>query len=74
MPAEAARLQRRLDGRDRRFVAIVVAAAVLATPAGIVLAERGAKTPPGCVRTLERGFMGGQTVTTCKPRLTGEHD
>lgn len=74
MPAESARLRRRLDARDRRFVAVVVAAVALATPAAIVLAERGPGPPAGCVRRLERGFMGAQTVTTCNRRLTGERD
>lgn len=73
MPVESARLRRRLDGRDRRFVGIVAVAVVLGTPAGIVLAGRDSRPPPGCVRKLERGFMGGQTVTTCRTRLTGEH-
>jgi hypothetical protein len=76
MPAESARLRRRLDRRDRRFVGLVVAAAVLGTPAGIVLAGRDSGPPPGCVRTLERGFMGGQTVTVCRSpaALTGKQD
>jgi hypothetical protein len=75
VPAETARLQRRLAGRDRRFLTAVVAAVVLGTPAGVVLAERHAKPPLGCVRRLERGFMGGQTVTTChSPARTGRRD
>jgi hypothetical protein len=65
VPAESARLRRRLGARDRRFLAIVAAVIVLGTPAGVVLAARDAKPPPGCVRRLERGFMGGQTVLTC---------
>ena len=66
MPAESVRLGRQLQGRDRGFLAIVAAAVALGTPTGIVLAERHAQPPPGCVRHLERGFMGGQTVTTCR--------
>jgi hypothetical protein len=65
MPAESARLRRSLQSRDRRFLALV-AAVVLSTPVTLVLAERNAKPPPGCVRRLERGFMGGQTLTTCR--------
>jgi len=78
VPAENARL-RRLARRDRRFLAAVVAVAALAAPAGVVLAGRGSAPPVGCVRKLERGFMGGQTVTVCSRQpagraLTGEHD
>jgi hypothetical protein len=65
VPAESARLRRSLGGRDRRFLAIVAAAVVLATATMLVLAGRGANPPAGCVRHLERGFMGGQTVTIC---------
>jgi hypothetical protein len=67
MPAESARLRRRLGRRDRRFLGLVVTTAALAAPVGVVLAEHGSKVKPGCVRTLERGFMGGQTVTRCAP-------
>lgn len=65
MPAEQARLRRSLQGRDRCFLAIVAAALLLVTPAALILADRGAKSPAGCVRRLEAGFMGGQTVTVC---------
>jgi hypothetical protein len=66
VPAEPARLRRTLQGRDRRFLAIVAAAALLGIPATLVLADRHAKPPIGCARRLERGFMGGQTVTICR--------
>lgn len=67
MPAESARLQRRIGRRDRRFLGLVVATAALAAPVGVFVAEQSSKARPGCVRTLERGFMGGQTVTRCAP-------
>jgi hypothetical protein len=66
MPAESARLRRRLGQWDRRFIGIVVAAVALAASAGVLLAQRGSTTPPGCVRRLEPGVMGGQTVTKCR--------
>ena len=66
MPAESARLLRPVGRRDRRFLGIALAAAALAAPAGVVLAAGSSKPPPGCVRTLEPGFMGGQTVTKCE--------
>lgn len=70
MPAERARLRPSLQRRDRRFLAIVAAAVVLGTTTALVLAGRDAKPPTGCVRRLERGFMGGQTVTICRNRST----
>lgn len=66
MPAESARLRRSLQRRDRRFLAIVAAAVALGAPAGLVLSEGSAKPAAGCSRRLERGFMGGQTVTVCR--------
>jgi hypothetical protein len=65
VPAERARLRQTLQARDRRFLAIVAAALFLVAPAVLILAGRGAKPPAGCVRHLEAGFMGGQTVTIC---------
>jgi hypothetical protein len=67
MPAESARLRRRLERRDRRFLALVLTTAALAAPVGVVAAEHGSKARSNCVRTLEPGFMGGQTVTRCAP-------
>lgn len=67
MPAEAARLRRDLGRTDRRFLGLVLAAAALAAPVGVLVAGHGSKARPGCVRTLEPGFMGGQTVTRCRP-------
>ncbi len=70
MPAECARLRRSLQRRDRRFLAIVAAVVFLGVPTALVLADRNAKPPTGCVRRLERGFMGGQTVTVCRNQST----
>jgi hypothetical protein len=74
MPSESARLRRPVERRDRRFLGIVLAAAVLAAPAGVVLAGESSKARPGCVQTLERGFMGGQTVTRCRKPEARRHN
>jgi hypothetical protein len=65
MPAESTRLARRVRRRDRVFVAVVAGAALVGTPAAIVLADRSSDPPAGCVSVLRPGFMGGQTTTWC---------
>lgn len=69
MPAESARLYRRIRPRDRWFVGAVLAATAIGTPIGIVAAAHSGPTlAPGCVSRLETGFMGGQTATYCGKR------
>lgn len=57
---------RRIRPRDRWFVGLVVAATAVGTPIAIVLgANTNPKLAPGCVTTIEPGFMGGQTAKYC---------
>jgi hypothetical protein len=68
VPSESERLHRRVGRRDRWFVGIVALATAVGTPLAIVLVGHGSAAPAGCVRTLEPGFMGGQTGTYCGKR------
>jgi hypothetical protein len=69
MPAESARLFRRVRPRDRLFVGVVLAATAIGAPIGIVVSSHsGAALAPGCVSRIEPGFMGGQTATYCGKR------
>lgn len=67
MPAESARLFRRIRPRDRWFVGLVVAATAVGTPVAIVASARSdsPNLAPGCVSRIEAGFMGGQTALYC---------
>lgn len=69
MPAEAVRLKRRIGHRDRRFLAALVCAAVIGTPA-IVLVGRhgGAQASPRnatCIEAAHAGVLGGGTYHYC---------
>lgn len=66
MPAESARLTRRLRPTDWWFLGLVAVALV----AGIVVAAvyvAGSKetVKPGCIATIRAGVMGGQTYSVC---------
>lgn len=65
MPAESARVRRPLGRRDRCFLALAACAALAATSAAAVVGGRGSEPAPGCVATIQPGFMGGQTSTVC---------
>lgn len=67
MPAESARLLRRIGRRDRWFVAIIAGGALAATPAAILLSDSGApgSAGAGCVSAIVPGFMGGETHVYC---------
>jgi hypothetical protein len=69
VPAEAARLKRQVGRRDRRFLAALACAAVVATPA-IILAGRHETTPSSregaaCIEVAHAGVLGGGTYHYC---------
>jgi hypothetical protein len=67
VPVEAKRLQRRLTGRDRWFLAVLACAAVVGTPTAAVLLAHSShpSTGAGCVTTLRASIMGGATYKYC---------
>lgn len=67
MPAETARLQRRMTGRDRWFLVALACVALVGTPAAIVLSSHGSAPAPdaGCVTTLRASIVGGANVRYC---------
>lgn len=69
MPAEAARLVRPVARRDRRIIAVVLCACVLAVVLAAARAQGG--SPPagrGCVQADIAGVLGGGTVRGCGGR------
>ncbi len=71
MPAEAIRLQRRLGARDRWFIALLAAAALLATVATIAIGrlggDVGTASGSGCVTVTRASWMGSATLRYCGP-------
>ncbi len=66
MPAESARLTRRLRSRDWWFLGIVSLALVVGVViAAVVLADSTETVKPGCIATIRAGIMGGQTYSVC---------
>jgi len=66
VPAESARLFRRVRRRDRWFVALAAGGVLVATPPAVLLSGRSGSDPGvGCVTTIVPGFMGGYTHTIC---------
>jgi hypothetical protein len=68
MPAESARLARRLSPRDRWFVGAVAAAALVGAPLAIVFTRSEQPRPAGCVRLEEAGVVGSQSALYCGKR------
>lgn len=67
MPAEAKRLQRRITGRDRAFLVVVAAVALVGTPSAVLLSWHGS-TPSSdarCVTTTRAFIMGAATFKYC---------
>lgn len=69
MPAEAARLQRRIGRRDRRFFAVLAGAAVIAALA-VALAARhettpGSRSDASCIDAAHAGVLGGGAYHYC---------
>jgi hypothetical protein len=69
VPAEAARLKRRVGRRDRRFFAALACAAVVATPAIVLAARHETKPSPregaACIDVAHAGVLGGGTYHYC---------
>jgi hypothetical protein len=66
VPAESARLTRRLRSRDWWFLGLVAAAlAVGVAAAAIYVAGSKENVKPGCIATIRAGIMGGQTYSVC---------
>ncbi|MDX6540012.1 MAG: hypothetical protein QOI71_1622 [Gaiellales bacterium] len=69
MPAEAIRLRRRLGARDRLFIAILVAAALIGTIAAVVAARGGGDSAAvgrtGCISITRASWMGSATLSYC---------
>jgi hypothetical protein len=70
MPAEVERLQRRIGPRDRWFLGLFLAAALVGTPAGVLLGSSGSPSSPtaeSCITTVRASVMGGATFRYCGP-------
>ncbi len=66
MPAESARLTRRLRSRDWWFLGLIsLALAAGLVAAAIYVAGSKEKVKPGCIATIRAGIMGGQTYSVC---------
>jgi hypothetical protein len=70
VPAETQRLQRRITPRDRWFVAVLACAALVGTPAAVLLSSHDARpgADAGCVTTVRASIMGGATYKYCGAR------
>jgi hypothetical protein len=67
VPAESQRLLRRISARDRWFLAVLVGAALVGTPAAVLLAQHDPSPNTGarCVSTTRAGIMGAGTYKYC---------
>ena len=67
MPAESERLQRRITGRDRWFLALLALLALAGTPGAVLLLEHGShpSTDGRCVTTMRASITGGGTYKYC---------
>ncbi len=69
MPAEAVRLQRRIGHRDRRFFAALACAALLGTPAIVLVGRQGSgpatRHDATCVDVAHAGVLGGGAYHYC---------
>jgi hypothetical protein len=67
VPAESERLQRRITGRDRWFLALLALLVLVGTPSAVILLPHGSdpSTDAGCVTTMRASIMGGGTYKYC---------
>ena len=67
MPVESERLQRRITGRDRWFLALLAALALAGTLSAVLLLPHGSSpsTDARCVTMLRASIMGGATYKFC---------
>jgi len=65
VPAESERLQRRITGRDRWFLALLAVLALAGAPGTFLLLSHGARPSTDCVTTMRASILGGATYTYC---------
>ena len=67
MPADSERLQRRITGRDRRFLALLALLALAGTPGAVLLLPQGTRPSRDarCVTTMRASIIGGATYKYC---------
>jgi hypothetical protein len=69
MPAEAARLKRRIGHRDRRFFAAIACATLVGTPAIVLASHHGGSQASHqdatCIEADHAGVLGGGTYHYC---------
>jgi hypothetical protein len=67
VPAESERLQRRITGRDRRFLALLAVLTLAGTPGAVLLLQHGShpSTDAHCVTTMRASITGGGTYRYC---------
>jgi hypothetical protein len=69
MPAEAARLEREVGRRDRRFLAALACAAVIGTPVAVLIARHDSKpasrSGAACIDAPHAGVLGGGAYHYC---------
>lgn len=67
MPAETERLRRGITGRDRWFLVVLAAAALVGAPSAVLLSASGSTqtTDAGCVATVRASIMGAATTRYC---------
>jgi hypothetical protein len=70
VPAEAARLERRIGRRDRRFFAVLACAAVIGAPAIVLVARHHTASPASrsdaaCIDAPHAGVLGGGAYHYC---------
>jgi hypothetical protein len=67
VPAESERLRRRISGRDRWFLALLLVAALVATPIAVILLQNGSprSSDDRCVTVMRASIMGGATYRYC---------
>jgi len=69
MPAEAARLERKVGRRDLRFLAALACAAVVGAPVAVLIARHDSKPEPrtgaACIDAPHAGVLGGGAYHFC---------
>jgi hypothetical protein len=65
VPAEASRLRRRVNRRDRLVLVAVATLAAAGTAVGVALPGRAQPAQAGCITYDEAGVLGGGTWRLC---------
>lgn len=71
MPAESARLNRRLSRRDRWFLGLLAAAALVASAVGLAVLGHSQRPAADCIEFSHPNFTGGATYRYCGTRALG---